>query len=235
MRHWQQWCLTGCLLLLTGCGNNYAPVTSALSSSSVIGNFHQVGRGETLYAIAWRYDMDYRKLAAINHLRPPYKLLVGQKLRLKSRYTYQTISQHRIVSHKKAPKFKPYKLTPARNLGQWRWPAQGKLIGGYAPSNGYKGINIAGKMGAPIYAAASGRVAYSGNGLRGYGNLIIIKHNSEYLSAYAHNSRNLVKEGQLVKAGEVIAQMGNTEAQTVMLHFEIRRAGKSVNPLQYLK
>ncbi len=97
-----------------------------------------------------------------------------------------------------------------------------------------KGINIGGRLGAPIYAAAAGQVVYSNHGLRGYGNLIIIKHNSSFLTAYAHNSVVLVKEGDWVQGGQRIAEMGSTGAVRTMLHFEIRRNGKPVNPLSYL-
>lgn len=114
----------------------------------------------------------------------------------------------------------------------WAWPVKGKVLRGYSDSN--KGVDISGRMGQPVLAASDGRVVYSGNGLRGYGKLIIIKHNKTFLSAYAHNSQLLVKEGQAVKKGQPIAEMGNTDADQVKLHFEIRRFGKPVDPLQYL-
>ena len=114
----------------------------------------------------------------------------------------------------------------------WAWPVKGKVLRGYSDSN--KGVDIAGRMGQQVLAASDGRVVYSGNGLRGYGKLIIIKHNKTFLSAYAHNSQLLVKEGQAVKKGQPIAEMGNTDADQVKLHFEIRQLGKPVDPLQYL-
>ncbi|WP_024301414.1 peptidoglycan DD-metalloendopeptidase family protein [Pseudogulbenkiania sp. MAI-1] len=114
----------------------------------------------------------------------------------------------------------------------WAWPVKGKVLRGYSDSN--KGVDIGGRMGQPVLAASDGKVVYSGNGLRGYGKLIIIKHNKTFLSAYAHNSQLLVKEGQAVKKGQPIAEMGNTDADQVKLHFEIRRFGKPVDPLQYL-
>ncbi|CAN5259301.1 peptidoglycan DD-metalloendopeptidase family protein [soil metagenome] len=120
------------------------------------------------------------------------------------------------------------------SVKHWNWPAQGKVIRGYSPTGGYKGIDIAGTRGSAVLATADGKVVYSGRGLRGYGELVIIKHNEEYLSAYAHNSALLVKEGDSVRAGQEIAKMGNTDANQVMLHFEIRRAGKPVNPMDYL-
>ncbi|MDN0084904.1 peptidoglycan DD-metalloendopeptidase family protein [Crenobacter sp. SG2305] len=117
-------------------------------------------------------------------------------------------------------------------LVTWGWPAEGKIGRGFSDSN--KGIDIPGKPGQPIYAAADGKVVYSGSGLRGYGKLIIIKHDKTFLSAYAHNSSLLVKEGQAVRKGQKIAEMGNTDADQVKLHFEIRRFGKPVDPAQYL-
>ncbi|UMO86706.1 murein hydrolase activator NlpD [Pectobacterium sp. PL64] len=120
-------------------------------------------------------------------------------------------------------------------VGSWRWPTDGKVIDSFSSSEGgNKGIDIAGSRGQPITATASGRVVYAGNALRGYGNLIIIKHNDDYLSAYAHNDTMLVREQQDVTAGQKIATMGSTGTSSVRLHFEIRYKGKSVNPLRFL-
>lgn len=115
----------------------------------------------------------------------------------------------------------------------WQWPASGKLLAPYNESSN-KGLDIAGKAGDPILAAGDGKVVYAGSGLRGYGELVIVKHNATYLSAYAHNRKILVKEGQSVTKGQKIAEMGNTDADTVKLHFEIRKQGKPVDPAQYL-
>jgi len=120
-------------------------------------------------------------------------------------------------------------------VSTWRWPTDGKIIDNFSSSEGgNKGVDIAGSRGQPIFATADGRVVYAGNALRGYGNLIIIKHNDDYLSAYAHNDTMLVREQQEVKAGQKIATMGSTGTSSVRLHFEIRYKGKSVNPLRYL-
>jgi len=113
------------------------------------------------------------------------------------------------------------------------WPASGSVLAGFDESRN-KGVDIAGKAGDPVVAAADGRVVYSGAGLRGYGNLIILKHNDTYLTAYAHNQKLLVKEDQNVKKGQKIAEMGNTDADRVKLHFEVRRQGKPVDPARYL-
>jgi len=116
----------------------------------------------------------------------------------------------------------------------WGMPAQGNVIARFSESANRKGIDIAGKLGQPILASAAGKVVYSGSGLRGYGKLIIIKHNSTYLSAYAHNDKIHVKEGQSVSRGQKIAEMGRTDADQVKLHFEVRRLGKPVDPAKYL-
>ena len=116
---------------------------------------------------------------------------------------------------------------------EWGWPAQGKIIAGFSEASN-KGLDIAGKLGDPVIASAPGRVVYSGSGLRGYGKLVIIKHNKTYLSAYAHNKDILVKEGQSVVKGQKIAEVGSTDSDTPKLHFEIRRLGKPVDPAKYL-
>jgi lipoprotein NlpD len=116
----------------------------------------------------------------------------------------------------------------------WGLPAKGAIVAEFSESANRKGIDIAGKLGSPIVASAAGKVVYSGNGLRGYGKLVIIKHNKLFLSAYAHNDQVLVKEGQFVTKGQKIAEMGNTDAEQVKLHFEIRKLGKPVDPAQYL-
>ena len=125
------------------------------------------------------------------------------------------------------------KTLPTVRVGEWRWPTRGKVIGAFGRS-GRKGIDVAGRFGQPVVAAAGGKVVYSGGGLIGYGELIIVKHNKQYLSAYAHNSKLLVQEGAIVKGGQRIAEMGRTGADQVKLHFEIRRNGKPVDPIRYL-
>jgi lipoprotein NlpD len=122
---------------------------------------------------------------------------------------------------------------PAAPIGDWLWPAEGKVITTFSEGNG-KGIDIAGKAGDPVLAAAAGKVVYAGSGLRGYGKLVIIKHDDSFLSAYAHNRQLLVNEGQAVSKGQKIAELGNTDADRPKLHFELRRQGKPVDPLKYL-
>ncbi|MEO8005300.1 MAG: peptidoglycan DD-metalloendopeptidase family protein [Betaproteobacteria bacterium] len=132
-----------------------------------------------------------------------------------------------------APSAAP-KETAADGKMIWEWPMQGKLLYGFGQGPIQKGIGIEGHSGQPVLAAAPGKVVYSGSGLRGYGKLIIVKHNTSYLSVYAHNSRVLVKEGQTVAKGQKIAEVGDTDSDRIALHFEIRRLGKPIDPLQYL-
>lgn len=122
----------------------------------------------------------------------------------------------------------------AEDAIEWSMPTQGKLIAGFSEAENRKGIDIAGKLGQSVFASAPGKIVYSGSGLRGYGKLLIIKHNKTYLSAYAHNDQLLVKEGETVTRGQKIAEMGNTDSDQVKLHFEVRRLGKPVDPAGYL-
>ncbi|MBE9532830.1 MAG: peptidoglycan DD-metalloendopeptidase family protein [Proteobacteria bacterium] len=238
------------ILILTACGGSHtvAPVgtqgykysTSKASQTkhktSKAPKSYKVKKGDTLYSISWRYGMDYKTLAKINNIRSPYNIYIGQKLKFKS---YTKTSQKTSSSSKKksTPTKKTTKKVSASTNKRlaWRWPTKGKVVSTYSKSaTGRKGIDIAGKSGQQIIAAASGKVVYSGNGLPRYGNLLIIKHNDVYLSAYAHNKALLVKEGQQVKAGQRIALLGRTGTQKNKLHFEIRRNGKPVDPLRFL-
>jgi lipoprotein NlpD len=135
----------------------------------------------------------------------------------------------------KAPVAPPSGEPAANGEVAWRWPADGQVVGTYlAGDQTRQGIDIAGQAGNPVRAAADGAVVYSGNGLVGYGELIIIKHSPSFLSAYGHNRKRLVKEGDRVKAGQLIAEMGSSSASRDSLHFEIRRNGKPANPIDYL-
>jgi lipoprotein NlpD len=133
------------------------------------------------------------------------------------------------------PQSSPPQTTTASAGGiDWSWPTQGKVVSTYSEKASFKGIDIVGNAGQPVVASAAGRVVYVGSGLRGYGKLVIVKHNDTFLSVYAHNRELLVEQGQQVTRGQKIAEMGNTDADQVKLHFEIRRDGKPVDPLQYL-
>lgn len=137
-----------------------------------------------------------------------------------------------IKTPKQAPVSTPPLLTDAP---KWQWPAQGKVLAAFAGNGGLnKGIDISGNLGQPVFAAASGQIVYAGSGLRGYGKLLIIKHNESFLSAYAHNEHLLVKEGEMVKVGQRIADMGSSGTDRIKLHFEIRREGQPVDPIRYL-
>ena len=152
---------------------------------------------------------------------------------------------HLSLAKKSIPAAKPYRghryiqshvmpFTPPHLRTGWVWPTRGKVVTTFAPESGRKGIDIAGQRGQAILAASSGVVAYAGNGLAGFGNLIIIKHAQERLTAYGHNLRNVVHEGQQVVAGQKIAEMGQVERRYWGLHFEVREAGTPVNPLRYI-
>jgi lipoprotein NlpD len=188
-----------------------------------------VEKGDTLYSLAKENDMPAWKLASINGLKKPYVIYPGQGLRLKA-------SSTRTATTTSKPKTKKtWSPADSRRAVSWQWPVKGRVLSKFNKrKNDAKGINIAGKEGYAVKAAAPGKVVYSGNGLISYGNLIIIKHSRSYLSAYAHNRKLLVKEGQMVKVGQKIAELGKTGTEKPQLHFEIRKNGKPVNPLLYL-
>lgn len=242
------------LLLLTACSEQtrLPPVVElnwkAENSHQLT---HKVKRGETLYTIAFHYDKDYRLLADYNHLKSPYLLHVGQIVYLQyltqvpNRYYAPVqavkavslkatlVNKQSVYSRKSVSYASPF--VKHVNTGYWVWPAKGRVVANFIPQQGKKGIDIAGKKGEAVRAAASGVVAYSGSGLSGYGNLIIIKHDGPFLTAYGNNFRNHVVEGQQVKVGQIIAEMGMIDRKFWGVHFEIRKAGQPVNPMSYLK
>lgn len=211
---------------------------------------HVVKSGETLYSTAFLYHTTVGRLAALNGFSVQTKLNAGQNIIVSegkssgwpSAKPGRTGSGSSSGKGSSAGSSKPVRTaddTPApvasRSGISWHWPATGKVVRGFSVAeNGNKGIDISGKRGAPVKAAAAGTVVYAGNALRGYGNLIIIKHSDDYLSAYAHNDSIKVREQQKVKAGQLIAGMGSTDSDSVVLHFEIRYRGKSQNPASYL-
>ncbi|MCY1402739.1 Murein hydrolase activator NlpD precursor [compost metagenome] len=232
------------------------------SKPAVTTGQYRVRPGDTLYSIAFRYGWDWKALAAHNNIDAPYTIRPGQQIRFSggsasgspsvvktSPPVAPSVASNRgntsTTSSKPAP---AVVVTPppatsrsassppvGAAMAGWMWPASGTLIGRFS-SNGSlnKGIDIAGQLGQPVLAASNGTVVYAGSGLRGYGELVIIKHSDTYVSAYGHNRRLLVREGQQVKVGQNIAEMGSTGTDRVKLHFEIRRQGKPVDPLQYL-
>jgi lipoprotein NlpD len=180
---------------------------------------------DTVYSIAWAYAMDFRDLALLNNLAKPYHIKPGDKIRV-SPYTKLPLAATKKEATEKT-------VVPA-NIA-WQWPLSGKVTKGFSFAYGKnKGIDLSGKVGEVVKAAAKGKVVYSGNGLRAYGNLLIIKHNDTFLSAYAYNSKLLVKEGALVKAGAKVALVGRNDQGMAILHFEIRQNGKPINPLDFL-
>lgn len=213
--------------------------------------YYTVRRGETLYSIAWRYGYDYREVARWNGINSPYNIYPGQRLVFgipgKSSGSVRESSSSKIAKKSSSTKTVPRKKSSSSSKSlekrktsrhqrkvTWQWPSQGIIVSSFNPSKGKKGLDIRGKLGQSVQAAADGNVVYSGSGLIGYGNLVIIKHNDTYLSAYGHNRKLLVKEGTSVKQGEKIAEMGDSGKDGVILHFEVRRDGKPVNPLAYL-
>jgi len=260
------------LLALNGCSSRSkpAPVVDVQGSlplsqrikNSVSGTEYIVKKGETLYSIAWRADVDVRTLATINNIKAPYNIFPQQKLFLtkntrqpsssppksksfnssKQKVITKPIAQTKkqayggnVVEEKTSNKAQQENTAFSQKIRNWQWPAKGKIIAKFSTAKqGNKGIDIAGRRGDSVKATANGKVVYAGDALQGYGKLVIVKHNDDYLSAYAHNDRILVKEQQVVKAGQVIAKMGDTDAERIMLHFEVRFRGKSVNPMKYL-
>ncbi len=174
------------------------------------------------------------------HYKAPVTDLTHTKQQIKPQAKLQAKKEAQPVAKKTKNVYtEPEALSSAtaalpKGAVDWQWPAQGRVIANFSSENAKKGIDIGGKNGQPILAAAPGVVVYSGSGLRGYGQMVIIKHNDLFLSAYAHNSRLLVKEGDVVKAHSKIAEMGQTDTETVRLHFEIRKNGMPVGPMLYL-
>jgi lipoprotein NlpD len=219
-----------------------------------------VRHGDTLYNIAWENDLDFRNIAAWNNLSPPFVIHPGQSLRLRpptaTAMPIATAPQITEVPAQPAQAARsapaadtndarpsvvtaPAKPPPAETplpakVSDWSWPASGEVVARFSASGDNKGVNIAGREGSPVRAAAPGEVVYAGNGLRGYGQLTIIKHSDEFLSAYAHQRKMLIAEGDTVNSGQVIGEMGASGTNRTMLHFEIRRHGQPVDPMKYL-
>ncbi|MAJ91832.1 MAG: peptidase M23 [Legionellales bacterium] len=202
-----------------------------------------VTKGDTLYSIAWRYNYDYKRLADWNGIESPYVIYLGDKICFKS-----VFKKKKVKSEPKSNRKKPVANDGSsikqniakkkdKNLSSkvvdWFWPTKGKILKLNSPTS-KKGVDILGSSGQAVKAAAKGEIVYSGSGLVGYGKLIIIKHSEKFLSAYAYNESLLVKEGDIIKAGEKISEMGQDPTGRNILHFEIRLNGKPVNPLNYL-
>ncbi|HET9114430.1 MAG TPA: peptidoglycan DD-metalloendopeptidase family protein [Burkholderiales bacterium] len=307
-RVWGWFCVS---LALTGCSTTQvAPVTDLTGSGPALQaqgssgrenhtgtrGIHIVKKGDTLYSIALQYGLDYRELAAWNHLDDLNRIRIGQSLYVTApsapavtaaksaddagssaiatplalaapgtivatqalpagntitqpvavRLPYSKAALAQIGKQEAGAQPAPQPATGANELPgsdsktandsgiDWVWPAKGPLLARFGNADADKGINIGGQRDQPVYAAAAGKIVYSGSGLHGYGKLLIIKHNAIYLTAYAHNDQLLVKEGQTVSRGQKIAEMGDSDADRVELHFEVRKMGKPVDPLIYL-
>ena len=251
-----------------GCGGNPpAPIEDRGARGSVDqAGRYTVARGDTLYSIAFRFGLDFRRLAAGNGIPPPYTIYPGQVLDLRasppasrSAPAPKAATAGKASTPKAAPvprsvpvkSAEPRVTTPGvaeqkqavvkqaevkqaeAKVSSWRWPAAGRVVRRFSTIV-HKGIDIAGGQGDPVRASAAGRVVYAGAGIAGYGQLLIVRHNERYLSAYGHNERLLVGEGESVAAGQRIATRGSSGTDRVKLHFEIRRDGKPVDPLSLL-
>lgn len=208
--------------------------------------YHVVQKGDTLYSISRQYNVDMTTLTQKNRLQPPYTLNVGQKLALSgslsssgsSTSTYTAQKTTTATAAKSTVKSTPVQTPVKARKTKFQWPVQGKVISGFGViGKGRKndGINISAARGTTVKAADKGTVAYAGNELKGFGNLILIKHSDGWITAYAHNEKLLVKKGQTVLKGEKIATVGSTGGVNApQLHFEVRAGKKAVNPKQYL-
>lgn len=226
--------------ILAGCASRStrAPVTDMTGGpvdAAPASGTYVVKPGDTLYQIAQRHGMDVATLVRLNNISDPSQLRVGQTLRL-SGSAAAPASPTTATPIAVTPVQPSEPPTPTRasdaTLISWGWPAGGKIIQGFNTNT--KGIDIEGKVGDPVVAAASGNVMYAGNGVRGLGNLVLVGHSNGFITAYAHNDRLLVKSGDSVSKGDKIALLGQSDTSSPRLHFEIRRSGTPVNPLSYL-
>jgi lipoprotein NlpD len=231
-----------------------APQPQRAPVSSTPAGYYRVQSGDTLYSIAWRYDKDYRALARANDIDASYRIYPGQLVSITDalepssvKTAAQPVDTSPVITTSIATPPSPPTPAPVATSAAphraaakngplvWRWPARGRVIQSFgAKGKDSNGLNISGRRGEPVFSAAAGVVVYAGNGLLGYGNLVIINHDETYLSAYAHNDKLLVKEQDRVDVGDKIAEIGNSGVTQIMLHFEIRKEGKPVDPIRYL-
>ncbi|CAM3838731.1 peptidoglycan DD-metalloendopeptidase family protein [Polynucleobacter arcticus] len=215
------------------------------SSEATPPGYYRVKRGDTLARIALDNGQSPRDLAQWNNMANPNQIEIGDLILVRPPPGFRSAAKpapktptnvdtpKTDVPKEDTPKSDASKEMVAEPGIRLSWPAKGKVSDDFSEKT--KGIDIAGKLGDPITAAADGKVVYAGNSLRGYGNLVIIKHDNTYLTAYAHNRSLTVKEGDTVKKGQKIAEMGDTDTNSVKLHFELRVNGKPVNPTPYLQ
>ncbi|MEC6391400.1 peptidoglycan DD-metalloendopeptidase family protein [Acinetobacter pittii] len=246
----------GFTVAMAGCASK--PQINNSSRYAMAPNYYTVRSGDTLSGIAMRYGLDYISIAEMNDIAPPYRIYVNQSLRLKKGSSPRTVSTQVMAQPEQikrqtialpttqpvTPVTQPTTTAQSTNTTvtsvapnsslRWIKPNNGPVIQGFNLANNVKGIRYGGNQGDPIYAAADGQVVYAADGLKEYGNLVLIKHIDGYISAYAHNSKMLVKSGDNVTAGQKIAEMGSTGASQVMLEFQIRLDGKPINPINLL-
>ncbi|ATZ67652.1 MAG: peptidoglycan DD-metalloendopeptidase family protein [Acinetobacter haemolyticus] len=242
--------------IVSGCASK--PQVSGGGASHVSApNYYTVRSGDTLSGIANRYGMNYLDIAALNDIAPPYRIYVNQSLRLKGSAAQRTTSTQamnqaapiqlqsiNIPTQQQVapPPVRPVTptqqrpvvpVTPPSTLAsglRWVKPSNGPVIQGFNLASNVKGTRYGGNVGDPVFAAANGQVVYAADGLKEYGNLVLVKHVDGYITAYAHNSKMLVKSGDNVTAGQKIAEMGSSGASRVMLEFQVRLDGKPINP-----
>ncbi|MCU7696285.1 peptidoglycan DD-metalloendopeptidase family protein [Acinetobacter sp. AYS6] len=248
--------VVGFTAVMAGCASK--PQINNSSRYAMAPNYYTVRSGDTLSGIAMRYGLDYISIAEMNDIPAPYRIYVNQSLRLKKGSSPRTVSTQVMAQPEQikrqtialpttqpvTPVTQPSTTAPSTNTTvtsvapnsslRWIKPTNGPVIQGFNLANNVKGIRYGGNQGDPIYAAADGQVVYAADGLKEYGNLVLIKHIDGYISAYAHNSKMLVKSGDNVTAGQKIAEMGSTGTSQVMLEFQIRLDGKPINPINLL-
>jgi len=195
---------------------------------------YRIQPGDTLFGIAFQHNLDVDELAAWKEIRDPARIQAGEELVLKKPAQAGTRPVPTARPAVAMPAIPVAAKDPVDPPSRWVWPSRGEVVTGFDSDAGRKGIDIANQRGTPVLAAAAGRVVYAGGGLRGYGKLVIIKHSQGMLTAYGHHDQISVKEGDQVVQGQSIGSMGDSDADRVKLHFEIRQAGKPVNPLDYL-
>ncbi len=244
-------------LAITGCASKPQISNSTRVMNSP--DYYTVRSGDTLSGIAARYGLNYINIAQLNDIAPPYRIYVNQSLRLKGSAAKRTTTTQPITqaapiqrqtialpttpstttqttSRPVTPAVAPVTTapvitaTPTSTSLRWVKPSAGPVIQQFNPATNVKGLRYGGNLGDPIYAAANGQVVYAADGLKEYGNLVLIKHIDGYITAYAHNSKMLVKSGDNVTAGQKIAEMGSSGTNHVMLEFQIRLDGKPINP-----
>ena len=247
--------VVGFTVAMAGCASK--PQINNSSRYAMAPNYYTVRSGDTLSGIAMRYGLDYISIAEMNDIPAPYRIYVNQSLRLKKGSSPRTVSTQVMAQPEQIkrqtialPTTQPVtpvtqpstipstnttvaSVAPNSSL-RWIKPTNGPVIQGFNLANNVKGIRYGGNQGDPIYAAADGQVVYAADGLKEYGNLVLIKHIDGYISAYAHNSKMFVKSGDNITAGQKIAEMGSSGASQVMLEFQIRLDGKPINPVNLL-